>query len=276
MTALTTTSPGDSLAYWHDTRRPFVNLVFVLPWIILYELGVWATGTGGEAVRNGADAWLRTTLSTVGVSSALSLPLFVLGGLLVWHLVTDHPSRVSGDTLAGMFAESLLFAFVLILFGQTADMLLHSAFVLDVTPSSPITSPPVVSLGWGLRLISFVGAGVYEEFVFRLCLLPVGYFVLRGLLVPHTPAVVGAIIATSVIFGLAHYLPVDPEVGTRGYLWAAAVQVSAKPELWFGFAFRTLAGAFFAALFYWRGFGITVGCHALYDVVVGIILMSRL
>lgn len=275
MTTMATTSPGDSLAYWHDTRRPFVNLVFVLPWIVVYELGVWATGSGSEAVRNGADAWLRTTLSTLGVSSAMSLPLFVLGGLLAWHLLSDHPSRVSGDTLAGMFAESLLFAFVLILLGQSADMLLHSAFMLDVT-SSPITSPPVVSLGWGLRLISFVGAGVYEEFVFRLCMLPVAYFVLRGLLIPHTPAVMWAIITTSVIFGLAHYLPVDPEVGTRGYLWAAATQVAEKPELWFGFVFRTLAGVFFAALFYWRGFGITVGCHALYDVVVGIILMSRL
>ncbi len=161
MTTSTAMIPSDSQAYWNDTRRPFVNLVFVLPWLVIYELGIWATGAGSEAVRNGADAWLRTSLATMGVSSAVSLPLFVLGGLLVWHLVTDHPSRVSGDTLAGMFAESLLFAFVLILLGQGADMLLHSAFVLDVTPASPITSPPVVSLGWGLRLISFVGAGVY-------------------------------------------------------------------------------------------------------------------
>jgi membrane protease YdiL (CAAX protease family) len=260
----------ERLAYWNDTRRPFVNLVFVLPWIIVYECGLWATGAGGEVARNGADAWLRTALATWGVSSAMSLPLFVLGGLLVWHLVSDHPSRVSGDTLAGMFAESLLFAFVLILLGQTADTLLHSAFVLE------ITSPPVASLGWELRLISFVGAGIYEEFVFRLCLLPVSYFALRVLLLPHQSAIVGAILVTSVVFGLAHYFPVDPETGSRGLLLAACQQVWSRPELWFGFAFRTIAGIFFAALFYWRGFGITVGCHALYDVVVGVILMNRL
>lgn len=264
------TIPADGLAYWNDTRRPFVNLVFVLPWILVYEIGVWATGAGGETVRNGADAWLRTALATWGVSSAVALPLFVLGGLLAWHFFSDHPSRVSGDTLAGMFAESLLFAFVLILLGQTADMILHSAFVLE------ITSPPVASLGWGLRLVSFVGAGVYEEFVFRLCLLPVSYFTLRVLLLPHKPAVIGAIAVTSVVFGLAHYLPLDHETGSRGLLFAAMGEVASKPELWFGFAFRTIAGVFFAALFYWRGFGITVGCHALYDVVVGIILMNRL
>jgi len=265
-----TASVTDGLAYWHDTRRPFVNLVFVLPWVVVYELGVWATGSGSEVVRNGADAWLRVALANWGISSAVSLPLFVLGGLLAWHLLSKHPSRVSGDTLAGMFAESLLFAFVLILLGQTADMLLHAAFVLEVT------SPPVVSLGWGLRLVSFVGAGVYEEFVFRLCLLPIAYFTLRTLLFPHQPAVIGAIVATSVIFGLAHYLPLQSDVSGIKLLLGAAYEVASKSELWFGFAFRTIAGIFFAALFYWRGFGITVGCHAVYDVVVGIILMNRL
>jgi membrane protease YdiL (CAAX protease family) len=260
----------ERLAYWNDTRRPFVNLVFVLPWIVVYEFGLWATGTGGEVASNGADAWLRTALATWGVSSAMSLPLVVLGGLLVWHLVSDHPSRVSSDTLAGMFAESLLFAFVLILLGQTADMFVRSAFVLEVT------SPPVASLGWELRLISFVGAGIYEEFVFRLCLLPVAYFALRVFLLPHQSAIVGAILVTSVVFGLAHYFHVDPETGSRGLLFAAVREVWSRPELWFGFVFSTIAGIFFAALFYWRGFGITVGCHALYDVVVGIILTNRL
>jgi hypothetical protein len=29
---------------------------------------------------------------------------------------------------------------------------------------------------------------------------------------------------------------------------------------------------FFATLFFVRGFGITAGCHALYDVMVGVLL----
>ena len=32
---------------------------------------------------------------------------------------------------------------------------------------------------------------------------------------------------------------------------------------------------FFAALFFLRGFGITVGTHAVYDVFVGIVLISE-
>jgi membrane protease YdiL (CAAX protease family) len=38
------------------------------------------------------------------------------------------------------------------------------------------------------------------------------------------------------------------------------------------FLFRTLAGLYFAILYQLRGFGIAVGAHACYDVLVGVAL----
>ena len=38
------------------------------------------------------------------------------------------------------------------------------------------------------------------------------------------------------------------------------------------FLFRTLAGVYFAVLFQLRGFGIAVGAHACYDVLVGVVV----
>jgi len=38
------------------------------------------------------------------------------------------------------------------------------------------------------------------------------------------------------------------------------------------FAFRTAAGLYFAALYRLRGFGVAVGAHACYDVLVGLLL----
>jgi hypothetical protein len=40
----------------------------------------------------------------------------------------------------------------------------------------------------------------------------------------------------------------------------------------FSFVFRATAGVFFAGLFVVRGFGITVGSHAAYDLLVGILI----
>ena len=37
-------------------------------------------------------------------------------------------------------------------------------------------------------------------------------------------------------------------------------------------SFRTFAGVYFAGLYYARGFGVAVGAHAGYDVLVGLIV----
>ena len=101
---------------------------------------------------------------------------------------------------------------------------------------------------------SFAGAGVYEEVLFRLLLLPLIHGLI-GLLV-RCPKVRmgGAILLSSLAFSAAHY------VAPHGEAFA-----------WFSFVFRGLAGAFFALLFVFRGFGIAAGAHALYDILVGIV-----
>ena len=40
---------------------------------------------------------------------------------------------------------------------------------------------------------------------------------------------------------------------------------------WTQFAFRTIAGVYFAVLFTIRGFGITAGTHAFYDIIATIV-----
>ena len=62
-----------------------------------------------------------------------------------------------------------------------------------------------------------------------------------------------AVVLTSLVFSAAHY------VGPHGETFEA-----------FSFAFRFLAGAFFAMLFVYRGFGVAAGTHALYDVFVSV------
>jgi len=102
-------------------------------------------------------------------------------------------------------------------------------------------------------LIGFSGAGVYEEVLFRLLLLPVVASLLGWLGAPRAWQIGGAVVMTSIVFSLAHY------VGPHGDAWH-----------WFTFTFRFLAGGFFAIVFVQRGFGIAAGAHALYDIFVGI------
>ena len=64
----TTTAGGGSRSrgdergrsYWSTTRRPLPCLVFVAPILLAYELGVlWLGGDSADALRTGADAWMR-------------------------------------------------------------------------------------------------------------------------------------------------------------------------------------------------------------------------
>lgn len=236
--------------YWSQTRRPLVCLVFLVPLLAAYEVGVlWFAGSEQDTIRNGADFWMRDWLRVIGFDHALLLPALVLGGLLVWHVIGRHPWRFSMETLAGMFAESLLFAFVLVVVGQLTDFLFRQA--------AAVTSLSISQQAETLRVIMFLGAGVYEEFLFRLCLLPVCYGLFRLLRLEAKWSAGLAILATSLMFSLAHY-----------------VGPAAETMVLFTFTFRALAGAYFAALFVTRGFGITVGCHATYDLIVGVLMKA--
>lgn len=234
--------------YWTQTRQPLVCLTFLVPLLAAYEAGVLLVG--GDRIRNGADFWMRGWLHHIGFSHALLLPGLVLGGLMIWHVVGGYPWRLSTETLAGMFAESLLFAFVLVVVGQMTDFLFrHAGSAANLSIWEKAST---------LRAITFLGAGVYEEFLFRLCLLPICYGLFRLLRLESQWAAFLAILMTSLVFSLAHH-----------------VGPAAESMVLFTFTFRVLAGMFFAALFVTRGFGITVGCHAAYDLLVGVLMQSQ-
>lgn len=270
--------------YWRDTRQPLSSLVFLAPLLIIYEAGVfWVGGARADTVRNGADAWMRDWLHQIGITGLWYLPILLTGVLLAWHYAARQQWKFSWETLGGMFAESLLFAFVLILIGQAINTGVRSPEMQFEGEIGEIAIAPnllSVSTSWprslAVRFVTFVGAGIYEEFLFRLCLVPLGYAMFRGLLVPHRWAVGGTVIGTSLLFSLAHYLGPNPDGQSLAMISDAACRIQLSRELWAGFVFRALAGAYFTLLFCFRGFGVTVGCHAAYDVFVGIVLVSEL
>ena len=65
-------------------------------------------------------------------------------------------------------------------------------------------------------------------------------------------AVLLAALVSSILFAAAHH------VGAQGEAFYFSV-----------FLFRLLAGGLFAAIFLYRGFGVAIGAHAVYDVLVG-------
>jgi len=240
-------------SYWAATRRPFPSLVLVAPLLVAYEGGVLYLGKGTPAtLRTGADTWMRNALTSLGLTDHWLLPLVLCLILMGWQLLKFQDWRCSPSILVGMILESAIWAIALVGVSRAIDI--GFAYLERRGPILLATNA-----GEGDRslysLVGFIGAGVYEETLFRLILVPVFFHGLRVLQTPIILASSLAVTGSALLFALAHH------AGTPGEAFT-----------WFAFVFRWMAGVFFAWIFILRGFGIAVGTHTFYDILVGWII----
>ncbi len=238
---------ADQTGYWASTRRPLPCLAFVLPLLLAYEVGLaWLGGPSSDALRAGADTWIRRALSSIGLTDRWLLPFFLTSSLLAWQALDRRDWRFHPLILGGMVVESLILAVALIGLGKLVDL----GFVRLDGPL--LTTRTLTTSSVAAPLIGFIGAGIYEEALFRLASIPLLYGLLKLVMIPPLPACTLAITASSLLFSLAHHAGAPGEVFTL-----------------FAFVFRWLAGVFFAYVFVARGFGVVVGTHSAYDLLVG-------
>ncbi len=215
--------------YLQRSELPLTSLVFLLPFLLLYEIG-----TRNMSADIIAFSWFQDFFHLLGANGRHLPPLGVIGILLGLHVYRGDPWSVAPRHLAGMLLESFALAIPLILLGQVVSRYM-----------------PMAASHGNLRnmLVLSVGAGIYEELIFRLiafALLSLVFSDLMGMKSFWSSLLM--VVISSVAFSLYHYL------GHEGFRWRS-------------FAFRTLAGFYFGAVFAFRGFGISAGTHASYDVV---------
>ncbi len=246
----TISAPAEDELYWDASKRPLASLMFVAPLLVFYEAGVILLGP--EAVRNGAEMWLRELLGRVGFGQYFILPSATVCLLLGHHYLTRTRWYVPSRVLWGMLVESLALAICLRLLLSLQSVLFEAVTIaLQPAPAALLSDEARTTL---TMAVAYVGAGVYEELVFRLILLNGLRLLAQQAGLQTTAAAWLGAIGSSLIFSAAHY------VGPYG-----------EPLLLFTFLFRFVAGMFFALLYCWRGFGIAAGAHAAYDLLVGLV-----
>lgn len=234
--------------YWQASRSPRYSLLFALPLLIFYQTLAAAVPAGPHGgVRNGADVILQSVFVWLAGSwgPRLFMTCLIVAG--VWLVVKDlraHPGTLRPGFFAAMVAESIGLALV---FGVVVGGL--TAALLGEPPPLSIAQG-TTQLSGGTVLMLSLGAGIYEELLFRVVLVGLFAWVARRVL-GFRPFIAGvsATIAGALVFSAFHY------IGPFGDTWQV-----------YSFVFRTIAGLFFSALYLTRGFGVTAWTHALYDV----------
>lgn len=248
-------------SYWRLSRAPRYSLLFALPLLAVYEgLAALLSRAGGPDVRNGAEVLLNAALGVVaGRWAGLAVVgLVVLGCVaLAGFDLRRSGGRLERRVFGWMLAESAALAVVcgFVVSAATAWLLAAVAprlAVLAAQGAAAAAPASEAALGWPTRLMLSLGAGLFEELVFRVLLVGALAFGVRRVLgAGRTAAGLLASVVGALVFSAAHY------VGAYGD--AFTVQ---------SFAFRAIAGLFFSVLFVFRGFGIAAWTHALYDVLV--------
>lgn len=226
--------------YLRATRSPAYSLLFLLPLILAYEcLAVVVNVNHSIEVRNGADVILQQGLLLLNIESlplAFFLVTLVIIGALSMHL--RHGARLRPEYFGAMVIESCLWAFVLGAVSQRMVGIFLSA-PAGFIPSDLCT-----------QVMLYLGAGVYEELVFRVLLVSAFLYMLKHALGLRSPtASMFAVLAAALLFSAFHH------IGALG-----------EPFQWPIFLFRFFAGLVLSFLYVTRGFGITAWSHALYDL----------
>jgi hypothetical protein len=231
------------MTYLSAVRHPWPTVAFLVPLLGAYEIGVARlTGPNGESLRAGIDLWMRKWLAENGGYPPILIPAVVLGLLGVWTAWRwkDRPENLV-TAVFGIVLEGVVFGLGL------WTLCLNAPALYDRTglPTAAVGGPDP-------RIITYLGVGVYEEVVFRL----IGFAFLARLmqvaLVPGLLARPVALVASATAFALAHHF------------------VQSDPFVPLVFFTRMLIGVYCGLLLWWRGLGVAVGAHIVYDIVVGL------
>ncbi|MEE9394584.1 MAG: CPBP family glutamic-type intramembrane protease [Planctomycetota bacterium] len=233
--------------YGRQTRNPAFNVILVVALLAVYEAGLVLSGS---LRRNAADTWLKETLGGLGPNGILAFHTAVFGAFVIAALHFWRRRRPLFRYLPPFFVEAALYAGLL-------------------SPLVIWLQQPFLARGGADGYFLDLGAGVYEELVFRWLMIRGSFFLLHldpwrvfefgtgarlrdylRLLGPLVAIVVGS----SLLFAAYHH------VGPGGEAWSLSAVL-----------FRSLAGLILAAIFFARGLAMAVYVHAFYDLLVHLV-----
>jgi hypothetical protein len=222
------------------------SLVLVFPLLLGYQLALVVS----PQAANGADLITGRIIALLGTSAwswnylAFNAALTVI--FLVMLAVLRSRQEFNTRLFLPVLVESGAYALMV------GPIIVMAMGALGINPK--LALPAYVEpkqLGVFTRIALSLGAGVHEELVFRLAMVPAFAWVLEkvgGL--GRALSLLAAFVFSSLLFSAAHHV-----IG--GEQWALAP-----------FVYRFFCGMLFATIFQFRGFAVAVYTHALYDIYV--------
>jgi membrane protease YdiL (CAAX protease family) len=283
-------------SYLDRTARPIYALAYLIPFILFYELGTilinpntLSQSMQQSQIRVVAFVWIRNMIEYLGFSvraSWIATPLVVIIILLTLQLTSKTKWRIKITDFLPMTLECIILAVPLIILSMLFNRQIGSSnqfsffdSALGITDQFRVLGANLISCAANnapqasgsdpasvlfVDIVTGIGAGIYEELVFRLILISLLMLFFQDFLnISLKNSVLLSILISAALFSTYHHFFFIN--GTLG-----VGEAFSTPK----FIFRMIAGVYFAVLFAIRGFGITAGCHAFYDIIAAVLNSS--
>jgi hypothetical protein len=240
--------PESSWRRYHQiTRTATYGFLMALPLLLLYEGLILLVNQGQVMqVRISAEVWMKRVLPALGTAGwhVMAVVVLLIGvGIYLYERKRHIPIRPR--YFGWMIGESAVYAVVLaFLVSSIVGMIFAAA------PETLAAAQMAEQSVW-TKLALSIGAGLYEELLFRVVLVGGLYVLLKNVFSKPTAAYVIAALVGALLFSAVHY------IGALGDDFTLA-----------SFTFRFLFGLALNVVFLVRGFGVAAWTHALYDVMI--------
>lgn len=247
-------------SYAERTSRPIYALMYLLGFLVFYEIGslmvqpetLWQS-LAEPQMRVVAFVWVQNILEYLGFSDRMTwvaAPLVVVVILLALQFTSKKSWRVNYGDFVPMTLECV---------GLSIPLIVLSLMLNRATEPGAafMTDNPVAQHRLFVDIVTGIGAGIYEELVFRLVLIGLLMLFFQDLCgLASKQSIVLSVVISAILFSIHHHF-----FFANGHFYKGDTFTIGK------FVFRAMAGVYFAILYAVRGFGITAGAHAFYNIM---------
>ena len=225
--------------YLSVTRTATYGFLSAIPLILLYEILIITANEGRTSeVRVSSELWLKQWFQFIDGPASLIMGgvLLLIGiGIMMFERRKKIPIRPS--YFLGIVVESGVYAVVVALLVSQLVWSLFAA-IAPMVPAFAGTYQLENESLW-LRLALSIGAGIYEELLFRVILVGGLYGILKAILGFRTAAYILAAVFGALLFSGIHYIgPLGDDFTGQSFL------------------FRFFFGLALNAIYLVRGFGV--------------------
>ena len=229
------------MRYFQYSKNILSSLLFIFPLIILYEfIAFFKFNNTDIIIRNTADTILRDFIRLFSDNVFLIQSIIILFFLISYYIYNNKSKNSHTFNIkyfSFMYIEGFLYGLLLVYVLNGLNVFAR----LD-------------TFQYNDYIISFylcLGAGIWEEILFRLIIFNLIMYLTSYLSNNNFLPLLLSIFISSIIFSLFHY------IGTFSDTFSL-----------YSFIIRFVGGVYLALIYYYRGIGIAMFSHFIYDFLI--------